>query len=361
MRISVSEWSALKLAVKLPRALVNPALLRERDYTLGLRGAIVVGCALAAVLAFLHVQARDAGAKRQTDLLAQLAAVKLIDARWDVVLARSDGAPRTVVQSDDLPRIQRALDGAAAEARTTPLKETVSELKKAFIEKADVVARFQKASADARQALAAAMRADAAVASLVRGAWRDFPQRERLVAAENLVARILAEAQQYYNTPNPAHRASLEGYSADLQRAQSLPRAVQAGLARLESDVHQLLLLKPLEHMLGERLGALNTAHRMDELTDIVQRDLADAAARRDRYHFYLLVYSGVLIALIAYFGAQALSRYRALEQLCAEQASEFAGTLHRLGDTDTREDTREARAAADNATSNVVSVDRRR
>lgn len=328
MRISVTEWSALRLALKLPRAALSAGRLRS---ALASRGAMaVIGLLLAAPLILLHVMAGDAALVHHTNLIARLTAVKLTDARWDVAVLRSRtgaAASTPVVQEADVAHIQRTLDAAAATAKTAAMRAAIADLGKAYVEKADLVSRLAQASADASQALAAAMRADAAVSALVRGAWAGFPERERLVAAEGLVARVLAEVQQYHHTPSAAHRATLEAYAADLPRARALPGPVQAGLARLESDVHQVLLLKPLEQMLAERLAALDTGSRMDDVTAVFQRELADALARRDRYRVALIAYSLALMVLLAWFAARAYVRYRALRILCTKQAADLAKT----------------------------------
>lgn len=316
--------ASLKPLGKLRRLLLSAGIVTETA-RLTPRASVAGGAALIALLAFLHVNAQDSGVRRHSEVVAQLAAVKLIDARWDVAVLRARSDPRApsegVVQHRDVTRIQRALDAALAQAKSSVLRSSIAGLKNAYAEKAQLITRFLQASADSRQALAAAMRADAAVSGLVRSAWRDFPQRERLVAAENLVARVLAEAQQYHHAPNSAHRSALESAAADLPRAHSLPAAVEAGLTRLESDVHQVLLLKPLEQMLGERLTVLDTGARADDLAETFQRDLAGAAARRSGYQTALLVYSALLLILAAYVARRGYRRYRELEALCAAQA----------------------------------------
>jgi hypothetical protein len=236
---------------------------------------------------------------------------------------RSSASSENVLQSRDVARIQRAFDAAHARAKSNALRTNIDELKAAYNEKADLVTRFQQASADSRQALDAAMRADNAVGNLVRSAWRDFPQRERLVAAENLVARVLTEAQQYQHAPNSASRSALEAAAADLPLAHSLPRAIESALLRLESDVHQVLLLKPLEQMLGDRLTALNTGERADELAETYQRHLAEALVERSRYRTALSLYSVLLLAMGLYLGRRLYRRYRALEQAVGDRAAE--------------------------------------
>ena len=175
------------------------------------RTSALIVAVLLALFVFLHLRADDSGTQRYTAVLAQLASVKLIDARWDIAVLRSRNIASTerVVQARDVAAIQQALEAAYSGARSNALRSSIEELRRAYEEKADLVTRYQQASADSSNALAAAMRADAAVGTLIRNAWRDFPQRERLVAAENLVARVLAEAQQYQHSPSAASRAAL--------------------------------------------------------------------------------------------------------------------------------------------------------
>ena len=337
MRISVSEWTALRLALKLPRSLVNPELLPAaiREHAFTRRGIAIAAFVLLALLVFLHVKAADPGVKRLTELVAQLTGARLIDARWDAATATGArgeaGTAKSAVQPNDLARIHRALDAAAPEAKTTAVRTAIADLRKAYTEKADVVGRLERASADSRQALAGAMRADAAITMLIRNAWREFPQRERLVAAENLALRVIVEAQQYTHAPSAAHRTSLASYAADLPKAQSLPKPVQAGLASLENDVHQILLLKPLEQMLAERLITLRTGPRLDELNELFDRELTDAIVWRDRYRIALLVYAALLAALLAWLGVRAIAKYRDLEVLYAGQTRELAKALRKL------------------------------
>ena len=336
MRISVSEWSALTLALKLPRSLLNPELWAPAvsKHLFTRRGIAGIALALIALLVVLHVKATDPAVARLSELAAHLASVRLIDARWDLAVAHARLAGTTAapaVQSADVSRIERALDAAAAESKTAALDASIAELRKRYVEKADLVSRFERASSDSRQALLAAMRADAAVTASIRDAWRDFPQRERLVAAENLAVRVIAEAQQYHYFPSATHRASLAAYNADLPRAQSLPKPVHAALQRLETDIHQILLLKPLEQMLSERLAALKTSHRIDELSELFRAELTSALARSDRYRIALIVYTVTLALLLIYCGARAIARYRDLELLYAAQTRELAKTLRGL------------------------------
>lgn len=270
-------------------------------------GAVV----LAAPLIVLHAMAGDAEQSRLADGLAGIATVQATDARWEATAlrTRAEGALLApAVHDTDAARIERALE--AAERAVAPgMRPAVAELRKAFVEKAEVISQIQAASADSAQALAAAMRADVAVSALVRAVWAEFPQRERLVAAESLVARLLAEAQQYHRIPSAANRTALESYAADLPRVRALPQSVHAGLARLESDVDRILLLKPLEQALAQRLAKLDLASRLEKFAVFIRRERAAAAARQERYRTASIIYGAALLGFLVWLAARTRER----------------------------------------------------
>ena len=290
---------------------------------------MIVGCALVGIFVFLHAQAHYGDAARLLSVLSQLTALKRIDTRWDagVVRARVDagGSGETIVRGEDVTVMQHALGSALEHTSDATQRSKIDELIKAYAEKVDVVTRLQRASSDSRNALDAAMRADAAVGKLVRGEWRDFAGRDRLVAAENVVSRILAQAQQYQYAPTAAGRATLAASVGDLGRAHSLPRPIQAALHRLESDIHQLLLLKPLEQRLTARLAGLETGPLTDELIGVFQREVDESLARSDLYRSALIVYTVALALLLGLVGVRGRARYRRLRKRFSDQADAFS------------------------------------
>jgi hypothetical protein len=92
--------------------------------------------------------------------------------------------------------------------------------------------------------------------------------------------------------------------------------------------VHQVLLLKPLEQMLGDRLDVLSTATRIDELAETYQRQLADALRTRGRYRTVLVVYSVLLLVLAGIAARRMYRRYAVLKAL-AERGAPPPSTAH--------------------------------
>jgi two-component system NtrC family sensor kinase len=311
--------------------------------------------ALAALLVFLYVKTEGVDIKRQNEVLALFRELKEIDARWDLEMlrARAELAPPRPPAADHataLARIQQALTAAAQDLDSPVLKAGLAELGRAFADKADLMAKFRAAHTAAGQALSQVMGAETEVAGLVRGAWQSYPQRERLVALENVVAHLLSEAQKYYFSPAAAQRKNLESTAADLRDgAATLPPSLREGISRLDSHVQRLLATKPAEEALFNRLSFLTAGPRVDSLTNGFSRELEDKLADREVYRVYLIAYSAALLILLGYLASRLFASYRllnqanlalqaaneGLEQRVAERTRELSAALAQLKDSE--------------------------
>jgi len=316
----------------------------------------IVAVALAALLAFLYIKTQGVDIKRQNEALSSLRELKEIDVRWDVEALRARtglSVPPSAAGDHGaavLGRIQQALAASARDLGSTVLARGLPELDKAFNEKAELMAQFRKANAEAGQALQLVMAADNEIAGLVRGAWRNYPQRERLVAAENVVVQLLANAQKYYFAPDDARRKDLEASAADLREsAAPFPQALRDGIARLDGHIGQLLGAKPVEQQLFQRLSFLTAGPRVDSLTNAFSRELEQTLVERERYRVYLIAFSAALLILIGYLAARLFASYRllneanlalkaaneGLEQRVAERTRELSEALTQLKDSE--------------------------
>ena len=236
------------------------------------------------------------------------------------------------------------LTTASQEIDSPVLKRGVGELTTAFTQKADLVDKFRKANAASKQALAQVLTADAEMAGLVRGSWQEFRERERLVAVENAVAHLLAEAQKYYFSAADTHRKNVETFASDLRESgPALPQAVREGITRLDGQVQQLLGAKPVEEDLFRKLSLVTAGPRVDTLTKAysqeLDRQLAETVAP---YQAYLTFYSGALLLLLAYLASRLLASYRRLdlaneelEQRVVERTRALSEALHQLKESE--------------------------
>lgn len=330
-------------------AAARAALARARP----VRRALLAACALAlaGALGHLYLRTQGAGLRHYSEALELLRELKEIDARWDVELQRAraalrpEAAPRTDYRPA-LARIERALLAAAHASASEVLVSGAPELARAFAAKAEAMERYREAAAASARALAALLGAEPEIAGLVRGAWREFPDRERLVAAESAVAQLVSEALRYRLAPAAAQRASLEALAADLAAAaRPLPPPLRAALERLQAAALALAAAAPSEHELYATLSFLPAGPRVDSLAAAAARELDERLGERELYRVYLLAYAAALLVLLAYLGARLAASYRmlhaanaalraaneTLEERVAERTRELSQALEQL------------------------------
>jgi len=322
-----------------------------------MRASFVAAAAvlLAATLGFLYYKTQGTEPNRYNEVLALLRELKAIDARWDVEMYRARSELRSIaVPSADyraaVARIQQGLDEAQREIKSPELAAGLPQLRAALLQKTDLIEKFKKANAATKQALARVLDAETEFPGLVRGAWQDFQDRERLVAAESAVVQVLAEAQRYYLSPAEEQRGNLDALIADLQASASrLPPALREGLARLDGHVQQLLGAKPVEQELVAKLSFLPAGPRIDSLAEAFSREVMKVLDTRDLYRIYLVAFAAALLILIAYLTARLMASYRlvnaantalrdaneGLERRVSERTQELSEALRQLKESE--------------------------
>ena len=332
------------------QTLSNPQPLAQSRMTKYGRRLLLAGVTivLAAILGYLYFKTEGADFKRHNEVLAALRELKEIDSRWDVDILRAhtELALPQAPPSDHaaaVARIQRELTEASAELGSAALARGLPELNAAFSRKAEMLDEFRKANAAAREALARVVASDVEIAGLVRGSWRDFRDRERLVAAESAATQLIAETQRYYFAPSEGRRKLVEMILGDLRKAgPRLPPALRAGFNRLDDRVQQVLEAKPREEALFTRLGFMTAGPRVDSLTGAYSRELEAALHEQAFYRSYLVAYSGALLILIGYLALRLIASYRLLnaaneelEQRVVERTRELSEALWQLKESE--------------------------
>ena len=310
---------------------------------------VAAGCILlVAILGFLYFKTQGADIKRGNEALAALRGLKEIDARWDVdawQLRFELGQPQPPVadHGPTLARLQKELATTAQALGSPVLARSLPELLSAFTLKAEMVEKFRKASTANKQTLLRVMASDTELAGLVRGSWKGFPDRERLVAAESAAVQAIAEAQRYYFAPSEAQRKLVETVMSDLrQAAPRLPPALRDGILRFDDNVKQLLTARSAEQELFTKLSYLTAGPRVDSLTIAFSLELESALTHQERYRAYLVAYAGALLILLGYLASRLLASYRLLnkaneelEQRVAERTRELSEALRQLKDSE--------------------------
>ncbi len=320
--------------------------LRSRLTRVALFAAAAV--ALAAVLGYFYFKTQVGDYKRQNEVMAMLRELKEIDARWDVdvLRARTEIAPLQLPSPDygsTLNRIRRDLAAATKEVDSPALRQGHADLDNAFSQKAEMVDKFKKANTVTKQALTQVLAADSEIAGLVRGTWQDFRDRERLVAAENIVTQLIAESQKYYFASGEAQKKTVETVASDLREAAlRLPASLREGLLRLDGNVQHLLGAKPIEQELYQKLSFVTAGPRVNGLTNAYSRELESTLAEKEIYRVYMVAFSGALLILIGYLTSRLIASYRLinaanedLERRVIERTRELSEALTQLKESE--------------------------
>lgn len=305
-------------------SLTSPWLhgLSSKDAAIIACGALaaVAAIALMAWPAVRHIGGAGAGPAGYQEVIADLAELSALDVRWEREALRTlnDFAPAPADASVDpaasLTAVRKRLEAAVKEIRTPALQRNLPEVVRAFTEKAELVKRFENAHGASRGALRDALAMEAEMTALLREAWRDAPDRQRLVAADNVVTQLLADVQRYYFVPAESVRKTLEASTADLRSAaESLPGTLKPAVARLERHVADLLRARPQEQIYFDRVRFHNAGPRVATLTRELRRELDQRQLRRDRHRVYLAAYFCALLVLTAYLAARLIRRELAL------------------------------------------------
>ena len=272
--------------------------------------AVAAALALAATIALLYAGSQRGDVRKQHEILGHLRELKEIDARWDTdVWRRRIEFPPPGARVDyagEFTRHREALAKAAERVNSPVLAHGLPDLDKALKEKVDLFTRFGKAADATRQALRRVAGADAEMAGLVRGSWRDFPERERLVALENAVMQVLTDAHKYYLEPDDAQRANVDALVSDLRNAgERFPPALKAGIGQLDKNVQDLVRTRVEEKMLSDRLAFQSAGPRIDSLTRALNGEVEQVLMERQLYAIYLSALAAALLILVAYLLAR--------------------------------------------------------
>jgi hypothetical protein len=308
---------------------------------LGSRELIVTACgtlgivlvlALAALPALCYIVWADRSQKGAHEVIAGLVQLGELDATWERLVARSPNESAAVPATDYTAALAGIADSVQAAAQVWPstaLQTALPETLRAFENKAKLMTPLAKARAASRAALNDVLAMEPGIATVMREAWRDAPDRQRLVALDNVVTQGIAEAQRYYYAGDDAVRRNLEMTAADLRSAaQALPEGLSAVVLQLDRHIQALLHARPAEQAHSDRVRFHDAGPRVATLMREVRREAEEHAADRDRYRIYLATYAVALLVLFAYIAARLIRRQLALRSFGAAGPAAAPGDL---------------------------------
>jgi two-component system, NtrC family, sensor kinase len=290
--------------------------------------------ALVAVLAFLYDKTQAVDMRGQGDVLDALRLLKQIDSRWDTEVLRArletGSEPAAIPRREEAARALQSLASALQKTPSPSLDAGLPELRKAMLEKEDLVGRFRAEDAGAKAALAELLRSAAEARS------QSAERRPPVPALEAALSRLVASASQYFGPAQDAQGKGIESALADLRAAQSsLSEALRASIARAGEAAEALLKRRAAEQKILDALSSLTSGPRIDTLTTQFSRELEATLTDKERFRVYLIAYAGALLILIAWLGSRIRAANLGLEHRVRQRTSELSEALEQLKESE--------------------------
>jgi len=291
--------------------------------------------ALVAVLVFLYDRTQTVDMRDQAQILDYLRQLKEIDARWDMDVLRMrlesrsepPGAARRETAGRALQNLERALQKTASPS----LDAGLPDLRKAVLEKAELVEKFRAANAGAKGALD----------ELLRNSTEARSQAAGLKPAAGLDASLLrlgSAASQYLWFGQEAYSKAVEAAIAEVRAAPAkLPESLRLKVSQIGESGERLLKQRAAEQQIFDALPSLTPGARVDTLTSLFNREVEATLQDKERFRVYLIAYAGALLILIAWLGTKVRAANLRLEHRVRDRTRELSEALDHLKESESQ------------------------
>ncbi|MFP3403088.1 ATP-binding protein [Pseudomonas sp. P1B16] len=288
-------------------------LTRRRSLLLLTTSAVL----LASVLVYLYLMSKadESGTYTQArDLIRQ---IKQNDSQWEneILKARTsinynyDPLVWPVVEMKRLWRAFESIETRNQHGNSPAWRQAYADYQQAFEEKANYVERFKSHNAVLRNSLAfLPAAADGIQAQLGQLADADALRLHNISTdTYDLMLSSLEFAQM---TTDDKAADILVGLNKLAVNKERLPLEFHAPIDTLSNHIALILREQPKVNQLLEQIGALPVAAHLDAIAMMLDRDERTALLVNQRYHFYLLVFSTLLVLLLLYMAVWLLRSF---------------------------------------------------
>jgi two-component system, NtrC family, sensor kinase len=299
--------------------------------------AIVAG-ALIVTLVYLYQKTEAVDLHERNDIASLLDTLREIDGRWDVDILRErvELDPNQLAAPNRTATAKTALanlNAIAERSDSAALKEGLSELSKAVLEKGAMVEKYKTESASTKIALHAMLSSAVALGGQV-GAPRSSDPRQREL--EQSVRQLVAAVEQYYwlgRAAAPMSLAMASGTVRELAAAVGDSERQQA--AAIDGAIQELLKHKPLEEELFAKVASLSSGPRLERMTFSFNRELEAILQEKGLFRVYLLAYAAALLVGVGYLGVRLKLANASLEGRVIERTHELSEALRHLKESE--------------------------
>ncbi len=277
-----------------------------------------------ALLGLLVAKTRGVDFDGHNEVLALLRQLKQIDAEWNVDVLRSRtglnasydpvASPLPVLES-----LEAALRSKSDELWSTQdqsgtrVQSLLDAYRRTMDEKVTLIERFKSQNSILRNS---SRFLPVAAQDLVEAAGASRVGANALDDTGRALNALLTATMTYVQTPDAALRESIEAGSRNLQQLVSaMAPDVRDTATTLVRHVDTVLKQQEATNRLLIELAAVPTARAVDDLADAARQEHEAVLATQQSYRNLLVLYSGFLLALLAWLGWRLFRNFRLLHK----------------------------------------------
>jgi len=278
---------------------------------------------LASVLVFLYWMSRsdESGTYAQArDLIRQ---IKQYDAQWESAVLKARTTTNynydpLVLPLMDMKRLWQqfhTLEGRHQKTAMPAWQTAIRDYQQAFDDKVLLVSRFKTHNAILRNSLAF-LPAAADVIQVHLGQLVDADTLRLRRITSDTYDLMLSSLEFAQTTTDDKAADILVGLNDLAVNKERLPVDFQVPIDTISKHIELILREQPKVDQLLEAIEAVPIAERLDVIAQMLDRDEQAALLAAQRYHFYLLVFSTLLVLLLLYMGVWLMRSYAEINRV---------------------------------------------
>lgn len=287
-----------------------------------------VAASLTGTLWFLYARTQSSDFARENRIVADLRELEALDAEWTVDSLRAKTGINRQYAAGAAPaeRLARASERVTAEIDALGVPDAAARfgaVKAVFAQKTEVTRRFAEQNRILRESLLFVTDESADLLALLRVTQRDALQEKvkNLKSIETLselgqrINELLTETLKYNLLSEAGALGRIDSNLKDLgELLPQYPSSLATPVEALTAKFYGVQRIKAVEDNLLNEIGALPTQQRIADTEKAIDANRQLLQKGTDFYRTLLIVYSALLLALIAWFAWRLVGSYRLIQ-----------------------------------------------
>ena len=282
-----------------------------------------VAVVLASILLFLYVNSKSDQTVSYTESRDLIRQIKQQNSQWenDVLKARValiHNYDPLVSPLSEMTRLWQNFDSMASQHRrndSPTWRATRDAYLSAMKEKTRLVEQFKSHNAVLRNSLAFLPTAEDDIQAQLAQLTDADKQQLQNIAIDTY--DLLLTSLEFAQVTSAEHAADiLVGLNKLQVNKERLPQAFHEPIDVLSNHISLILREQPLVNSLLEQIEMVQVSERLDDITNLLNRDQQAAEIVDQRYHFYLLLFSALLVLLLIWLAVRLIRSFAQINQM---------------------------------------------